>query len=69
MPSELVESFDRMGATFNIGIEAIQMLDRLTQIIINEFSYDGQDPKGVKAYQGEVDKARDILDRFIQSTK
>ena len=35
-------------------------LSRAAQILINEFSYDGGDPKGVKAYQDDVNHFRSI---------
>jgi hypothetical protein len=33
-------------------------LSRAAQILINEFSYDGEDPNGVKAYQEDVNYFR-----------
>jgi hypothetical protein len=42
-------------------------LQRAAQILVNEFSYDGEDPNGVKAYQEDVNYfrmlARDLTEK------
>lgn len=40
---------------------SVVSLKHLTEIIISEFSYDGSDPDGVKAYQDFVDEARALI--------
>jgi hypothetical protein len=44
--------------------EIIGTLEKLKDILIGEFSYDGEDPRGVKAYQNQVDEAQDLIDRL-----
>lgn len=40
---------------------AEQSLQTLANIVIREFSYDGENPDGVKRYQPEVNKAREVI--------
>lgn len=42
-------------------------LKRAAQILINEFSYDGEDPQGVKAYQDDVDYFNELADKVVDS--
>jgi hypothetical protein len=42
-------------------------LKRAAQILINEFSYDGEDPHGVKRYQEDVDYFNEVAARLEQS--
>lgn len=34
---------------------------KLRAIVIAEFSYDGEDERGVKTYQDEVDRAAEVI--------
>jgi hypothetical protein len=44
--------------------DVIFTLKKLRQILIDEFSYDGQDPKGVKRYQPIVDATQELIDEL-----
>jgi hypothetical protein len=51
----------------DINLVASLALKRAAQILINEFSYDGEDPRGVKAYQEDVDYFTELAERLEQS--
>lgn len=44
--------------------EVIKVLERFCDILIGQFSYDGEDPKGVKGFQRDVDEAQALIERL-----
>jgi hypothetical protein len=59
---------DVTGTNLNdLNLVASMALRRAAQILINEFSYDGEDPQGVKAYQEDVDYFTELAKRLEQS--
>jgi hypothetical protein len=56
---------DVTGSNLNdLNLVASMALRRAAQILINEFSYDGEDPQGVKAYQEDVDYFTELAKRL-----
>lgn len=44
--------------------DAFKILTRLRNILIAEFSFDGEDPKGLKTYQEDVDEAERVIEEL-----
>lgn len=48
-------SISKAEAMASLREEVAKGLERAAQILVSEFSYDGEDPRGVKRYQDDVD--------------
>lgn len=44
--------------------ESIYLIKTMREILIREFSYDGEDETGVKTYQKTVDVAKEFLTKY-----
>lgn len=51
---------DCASAPCGLAEDAATLLDRAAQIIIGEFSFDGEDPNGCKAYQDDVNRFKEM---------